>query len=144
MTQTPAQLPGHPGEPATTLAWAFEQPELIGPLQTLSAEALDAVPFGVIGFDAAGLVQRYNRWESQAAGLSPSQVLGMDLFGVVAQCMNNYLVAQRFEDAAASGEALDDTIDYVLTLIMRPCRVKLRLLALPQVALRYVCIDRRA
>ena len=38
--------------------------------------------------------------------------------------MNNYLVAQRFIDEPE----IDDTIDFVLTLRMRPTPVKLRLL----------------
>jgi hypothetical protein len=57
--------------------------------------------------------------------------------------MNNYLVAQRFEDSAAAGTELDETLDYVLTLRMRPSRVRLRLLAAPGTALRYVCIERQ-
>jgi hypothetical protein len=55
--------------------------------------------------------------------------------------MNNFLVAQRFEDAQASGEALDLTVDYVLTLRMRPVKVKLRLLA-GEGPTRYVLVQR--
>jgi hypothetical protein len=57
--------------------------------------------------------------------------------------MNNFLVAQRFEDAAESGTALDDTIDYVLTLRMRPVKVRLRLLAEPSNPVRYVLVQRK-
>jgi photoactive yellow protein len=124
----------------------FDQPQLAARLAELDGagpDALDDLAFGVIGFDAQGMVRRYNRWESQAAGLDHSQVLGLHLFGVVAQCMNNYLVAQRFEDSAAAGTALDETVDYVLTLRMRPCVVKLRLLAEPGRALRYICVERQ-
>jgi photoactive yellow protein len=122
---------------------SFDQADLIFTLQALDAAELDRVPFGIIGFDLEGTVQRYNRWESQAAGLRLDQALGLNLFGVVAQCMNNYLVAQRFDDASSAGEPLDETIDYVLTLRMRPQRVKLRLLSAPGAALRFVCVDRR-
>ncbi|RYH14512.1 MAG: phosphonate transporter, partial [Alphaproteobacteria bacterium] len=100
--------------------------------------------FGVIGFDAGTAVRRYNAFESKAAGLSPQRVLGHALFAVVAPCMNNYLVAQRFEDAAADGSELDATIDYVLTLRMRPVKVRLRLLAAPGAAYRYVLVQRSA
>ena len=98
----------------------------------------------MIGFDPEGVVRRYNTLESTMAGLSLQRVIGNPLFTVVAPCMNNYLVAQRFEDAAASGSALDATIDYVLTLRMRPLKVKLRLLAAPGVTTRFVLINRRA
>ena len=88
------------------------------------------------------MVRRYNSFESKAAGLSPQRVLGSSLFDVVAPCMNNFLVAQRFEDALAESATLDDTINYVLTLRMRPVKVHLRLLAAPDSALPYVLVHR--
>lgn len=103
---------------------------------------LDDLDFGVIAFDLEGIVRRYNRFESTAAGLSPQRVLGSSLFEVVAPCMNNFLVAQRFEDALADSVKLDETINYVLTLRMRPVKVKLRLLAAPDSAMRYVLVHR--
>ena len=123
---------------------AFDQPDLFPSLAAESAEALDSLDFGVIGFDAETIVQQYNAFESRAAGLSPQRVLGQPLFTLVAPCMNNFMVAQRFEDAAASGEPLDATIDYVFTLRMRPVKVRLRLLASPGTALRYVLVQRSA
>lgn len=122
----------------------FDTPEILTLLDTLSDDALDALEFGVIGFDRDGIVRRYNRFESQAAGLQPGQVVGHSLFTVVAPCMNNFMVAQRFEDAQSEGTAMDETIDYVLTLRMRPSRVKLRLLSQPAGSLRYVAVRRTA
>ena len=55
--------------------------------------------------------------------------------------MNNFMVAQHFEDALASSSVLDVTVDYVLTLRMRPVKVKLRLLAAPGGAHRYVLVQ---
>ena len=126
-----------------TLTLSFDSPALLGALMDTSDSALDALDFGVIGFDHDGVVQRYNAFESKCAGLSMDRVQGHHLFKVVAPCMNNYLVAQRFEDAAESGSALDVTIDYVLTLRMRPVKVKLRLLAAPDAAMRFVLVLRR-
>jgi photoactive yellow protein len=120
----------------------FSDPSLHADLERCSSEALDALDFGVIGIDSAGVVQRYNSFESKAAGLSLQRVVGHHLFTVVAPCMNNFMVAQRFEDALASGSSLDATIDYVLTLRMRPVKVKLRLLADPGCAHRYVLVQR--
>ncbi|TWI65382.1 photoactive yellow protein [Pseudoduganella lurida] len=125
-------------------ALAFDQPDLGQQLAALSDADLDEAAFGVIGFDAATVVQRYNRFESQAAGLSPQAVLGQPFFTSVAPCMNNFMVAQRFEDALAEGGALDVTIPYVLTLRMRPTKVQLRLLALPGAAVRYVLVQRQS
>jgi photoactive yellow protein len=124
---------------------AFDQPDLLSVIDAIAAapaEALDDLDFGVIGFDAETVVTHYNAFESRAAGLSPQRVLGHQLFTLVAPCMNNFMVAQRFEDAAQSSAALDETVDYVLTLRMRPSKVKLRLLAGTKPGTRYVLVQR--
>lgn len=123
-------------------ALTFEQADLALRLAACDGEALDALDFGVIGFDAEAVVCRYNAFESNAAGLSLQRVLGQPLFTVVAPCMNNFMVAQRFEDAQAEAGTLDATIDYVLTLRMRPVKVQLRLLATPSSPVRYVLVKR--
>lgn len=112
-------------------------------LRGAPAADIDALAFGIIGFDAEGVVRRYNTHESQMAGLSLERVLGHPFFTVVAPCMNNFMVAQRFEDTAQAGGTLDATIDYVLTLRMRPAKVKLRLLADPTVPLRHLFVQRQ-
>jgi photoactive yellow protein len=121
---------------------SFSEPALQPRLDRLGDSELDTLDFGVIGFDAQGVVCRYNRLESQSAGLSPERVLGRPLFTVVAPCMNNFMVAQRFDDAEADGTVLDLTLPYVLTLRMRPTKVQLRLLATPGTATRYVLVQR--
>ena len=126
-----------------TVSLQFDQHDILTALEALPERDLDTLDFGVIAIDAAGLVRRYNQFESRLAGLSQSRVLGNSLFTTVAPCMNNYLVAQRFEDATAGGTSLDTTLDYVFTLQMRPTKVKLRLLAQPNSPLRYVLVNRR-
>ncbi len=128
---------------STTTSPAFSHPDLGPVIDVMSDEQLDQLEFGVIGFDADTTVRRYSAYESRMAGLSPDRVLGAALFTSVAPCMNNFLVAQRFEDAAIDGTTLDAEIDYVLTLRMRPSKVKLRLLAAPGMSLRYVLVNRR-
>lgn len=126
----------------TDSAVRFDQVDLMPALEACSEGHLDALGFGVIGFDASGEVRRYNAVESRATGLHPEHVIGRPLFTDIAQCMNNYLVAQRFDDAAAAGEPLDATIDYLLTWRMRPTPVRMRLLHQPGIATRYVLIHR--
>jgi photoactive yellow protein len=127
----------------TSATTTFDARGLADLLDASSQEQIDTLDFGVIGFDADANVQRYNAFESQAAGLSPQRVIGEPLFTNVAPCLNNFMVAQRFEDAAEEGSELDDTIDYVLTLRMRPIKVKLRLLAGAGSGTRYVLVQRR-
>ncbi|MEH6435520.1 phosphonate transporter [Massilia sp. DD77] len=126
----------------TATPLTFDTPDLAAHLDRCSTGELDQLDFGVIGFDADTNVHLYNAFESKAAGLSPERVLGQPLFTSVAPCMNNFMVAQRFEDAEAEGAELDATIDYVLTLRMRPVKVALRLLAGPGRANRYVLVQR--
>lgn len=121
----------------------FNDTQVGSRLEALTPEELDHLDFGVIGFDSDTLVRVYNRFESHAAGLRPPSVLGRPLFTEVAPCMNNFMVAQRFEDAAAGAACLDATIDYVLTLRMRPEKVALRLVADPSLKHRYVLVRRR-
>ncbi|MCJ2088458.1 hypothetical protein MKK88_21100 [Methylobacterium sp. E-005] len=107
-------------------------------LLTLEADRLDVLPFGVVGLSSAGIVEIYNATEAQLAGLQRETVLGTHYFSLTAQCMNNFMVAQRFEDEAE----IDAIIDYVLTLRMRPTPVRLRLLKAPQTDRRYILIQR--
>ena len=104
----------------------------------MEAADRDALAFGVIGFSESTEVEIYNATESRLAGLRPERVIGKSYFTGVAPCMNNFLVSQRFEDEAE----LDEVIDYVLTLRMRPTKVKLRMLKQPGVARRYILIQR--
>jgi photoactive yellow protein len=107
-------------------------------LDTMSVDDCDALPFGVVSFGADTLVQTYNATEARMSGLDPSTVVGVPFFDAVAQCMNNFMVAQRFEDEPQ----IDDIVPYVLTLRMRPTKVRLRLLAEQGVPRRYILIER--
>ncbi len=107
-------------------------------LETMTVEERDALPFGVVGFGADTIVQTYNAAEARMSGLDPTTVVGVPFFDAVAQCMNNFLVAQRFEDEAD----LDEIVPYVLTLRMRPTKVRLRLLATAGMPRRYILIER--
>ena len=100
---------------------------------------LDDLPYGVIGLSPDGLVEVYNATESKYAGLPVDKVLGSHFFHNIAQCMNNFLVAQRFIDEPE----LDATFDYVLTFRMRPTPVKMRLLKSRDFTRHYLLIDRR-
>lgn len=121
---------------------AFNDASIGRKLAAISPDDIDALDFGVIGIDAQTMVRLYNAHEAKSAGLAPERVLGQHLFTAVAPCMNNFMVAERFEDTANAGTSLDATIDYVLTLRMRPIKVKLRLIAEPEHSLRYVLIAR--
>ena len=99
---------------------------------------LDALPFGVIGLNKDGVVEIYNQTEATSAGLERDDVMGSHFFLSVAQCMNNFMVAQRLDDE----DELDVVIAYVLTFRMRPTPVRLRLLKQPGFPRRFVLVQR--
>lgn len=107
-------------------------------LDTHDVEVLDALPFGVVGLSSDGIVQIYNATEERLAGLPRQSVIGTHYFSTTAQCMNNFMVAQRFEDEPE----IDTIVDYVLTLRMRPTPVRLRLLKAPGIDHRFILIQR--
>ena len=107
-------------------------------LEAMSEQERDALPCGVVGLDADTIVKSYNATEARMAGLDQASVLGVPFFDAIAQCMNNFMVAQRFVDEPE----LDAIIPYVLTLRMRPTQVRMRLLATPTMPHRYILIER--
>ncbi len=120
---------------AADKAFATISPER---LDASDDEFFDALPFGVVGLSATGLAEIYNAAEVLYAGMRRDSVLGQPFFLMAGVCMNNFLVAQRFEDE----ETIDDILDYVLTFRMRPTAVKLRLLKRPELRRRYLLIQR--
>ena len=116
----------------------FADANMLEQLEGLSESEIDRLPFGVITMDADGIVLHYNTTESTMAGLSRDRVLGLPFFSEVAPCTNNYMVAGRYEEAD-----LDETLDYVFTLRMKPSPVKLRLLKSSKHAHQYMLVWRR-
>ena len=123
---------------------SFEQDQLLESLVKLDSLQLDALPFGVIGFGRDYLISRYNHFESQATGLEKDYVLGKHVFTEIAQCMNNFMVAQRFADAWGSSSSLDESMGYVLTWRMKPTKVKLRLLSAEKHELAFIALSPRS
>jgi photoactive yellow protein len=109
-------------------------------IQTLLAapDRLDTLDFGIIGFNEASEVLIYNACEASSAALRQARVLGKNLFLEIAPCLNNSMVAQRFE----SEPKLDIIIFYVLALRMRPIPVRLRLLKESDSDTRFLLVDR--
>jgi photoactive yellow protein len=107
-------------------------------LARMTPEEVDTLPFGVVGLSSEGIVATYNATESRLAGLTAETVIGSPFFLSVAQCMNNFMVAQRFKEETE----LDVILPYVLTFRMRPTPVKLRLLKTASVPNSYLLIQR--
>lgn len=107
-------------------------------LATLDEIDVDDLPFGVVGLALDGVVTRYNLCESQISGLSAERVVGRRFFADVAPCMDNALVGRRLETA----DEIDETLEYMLSLRMKPTNVRLRLLRSPAADTMYLLVDR--
>ena len=117
----------------------FSSPSILAALDDMAVEQLDDMAFGVIRMDTAGLVTAYNFPESKFSGLSPSRVIGRHFFSSVGQCMNNFMVSDRYE----TEPALDETLNYILTLRVRRTPVRLRLLKDPTSLNMYLLVERK-
>ncbi len=119
----------------------FDAPRLFAELERLSADPsrFDELEFGLIGMQLDGTIVAYNRVESEFSGIKAQRIIGLNFFTDVAPCTNNYLVSGRYE---AESE-LDETIDYVFTLKMRPTRVQLRLLKAEPSPNQFLVVRRR-
>lgn len=107
-------------------------------------QILNALPYGVIGFDENAHICRYNKHESQQSLLTTSEVIACHVFTDVARCMNNALIAGRFEVATSKSIPLDEIIDYVIAFKSGAGPVKIRMLYLPQSPIRYLLLERLA
>ncbi|MEE4279973.1 MAG: PAS domain-containing protein [Halieaceae bacterium] len=108
-------------------------------LDALSAEQLDGIEYGVIRMTHGGIVTDYNSAEQRLSGLQRAQVLGQNFFAEVAPCTNNFMVAQKYLEVTE----LDETIDYVFTLRMKPTPVSLRMLRSASSDFQYLLVWRR-
>jgi hypothetical protein len=108
-----------------------------GRLESADLDFIDSLPFGVVGLTADGITEIYSDALVRFAKLKRDTVIGQPFFLMAGVCMNNFLVAQRFEDE----DNLDTIIDYILTFRMRPTPVKLRMIRQPDLALRYLLIQ---
>lgn len=68
---------------------AFEDITLSA-LATMPDQDLDALTFGVVGLDKAGLFSIYSATEARRTGLDRDAVLGKLFFDEVGPCMNNF------------------------------------------------------
>ena len=117
----------------------FTAADLFDRLVAATPDELDRLPFGVVAMGPDFTVEQYNRAESELSGLTPTRVIGRNLFTSVAPCTNNFMVAHRYE----AEPEIDAVIDYVFTFRMAPRKVRLRLLKRAGVARMYLAVEPR-
>ncbi len=119
---------------------AFDDKDIVQTLSKMSDETLNTLDFGVTGLDNEGLVKNYNNYLVNLSGVSIQKAMGYHYFSNVAPCMNNFMVAQKLEDAIDEKVQFDETINYVLSVRMKPTKVKLRMIHDINLSMSYVLI----
>jgi photoactive yellow protein len=117
-----------PGDNAVqdTFGHNFDDDDLVEALADLSEEALDQAPFGIVRVDDEGVVEFYNQYESELAGVDPDDAVGRNFFTQLAPCSSNRLFHGRFKKGVRSG-TLDERFTYTFTYKMSPTLVQVRM-----------------
>lgn len=106
--------------------YSFDDEELGEALRTCAEDTLNEAPFGIVQVDDDGIVQFYNRYESQLAGVDPEDAMGRNFFTQLAPCSSNRLFHGRFKKGIREG-ALDERFTYTFTYKMSPTLVQVRM-----------------
>jgi photoactive yellow protein len=115
----------------------FDSTDIFDALLNSHDDDLDKLAFGVVGLDKHLVCLQFNAYEQEKSGLSASRVISARFFEQVAPCMNNFLVADRLAD----NQTLDETLDYTLSIRVKPTPAKLRLLAKRDETRRFLLIQ---
>lgn len=102
---------------------SFDAPHIAAQLNCMSNGELDGLAFGVIEMNHQFKVLRYNTAQSRHSGVPSDRVIGQHFFRDAAPWANNVRVAGRYRL-----DSLDETIQYTLSLNMKPHSVTLRML----------------
>jgi len=104
----------------------FDDDEVGERLRQASPTHLNQADFGIVRVDDDGVVEFYNTYESQLAGVEPSEAKGKNFFTQLAPCSNNRIFLGRFKKGVRTG-SLDEQFTYTFTYKMRPTLVDIRL-----------------
>lgn len=117
---------------------SFSDPQVLEWLESQTSEGLDEAPFGVVRMSLDGKVVAYCKSESHITGITPQYAFGKYYFTQIAPCANNLMVAAKYAQPF-----LDEELDYILTYVCEPVRVRLRLLKSPQSQYQYFLVNRK-
>jgi photoactive yellow protein len=70
-------------------------------VKDLSEAELEQLPFGAIELDTAGIILRYNGFESKLSGIHKNRALGKHFFTELAPCTNVKEFYGRFQEGVA-------------------------------------------
>ncbi|GAB2515565.1 photoactive yellow protein [Spirosoma aerophilum] len=117
----------------------FSDPALLDWLEEQTNEQLDEAPFGVVRMTREGVVIAYCKSESHITGIKRDYAVGKYYFTQIAPCANNMMVAAKY-----ALPNLDEELDYMLTYVCEPVKVRLRLLKSPTSRYQYFLVNRKS
>ncbi|ADB36174.1 photoactive yellow protein [Spirosoma linguale] len=117
----------------------FSDLNLLDWLEKQTNEQLEDAPFGVVRMSRDGIVVAYCKSESHITGISKEYAVGKYYFTQIAPCANNQMVAAKYAQPT-----LDEELDYILTYVSEPTKVRLRLLKSPESRYQYFLVNRKA
>lgn len=121
------------------LTITFSDTNLLDWLDQQTDEDLDEAPFGIVRMTREGVVVAYCKSESHITGIAQEYAIGKYYFTQIAPCANNRMVAAKY-----ALPNLDEELDYMLTHVCEPVRVRLRLLKSPQSRYQYFLVNRKS
>lgn len=95
-------------------ASSFVPQHVLEGLGSLEPADADELPFGVIRVDDDGVVELYNRWESEMAKIPQDMAIGRSFFREIAPCTDNRLLSAKFFRGVFT-ESLDLIIDFTFS-----------------------------
>lgn len=107
------------------------EPEILAGLPNLDRTQIDEIDIGLIKVTETGIIEIFNRYESEFSGVQREAAEGRNFFTQVAPCTNNRLFFGRFKKGVEKGE-LDLVIPYTYTYKMRPTHVTIHLYRHPK------------
>ncbi|AUD03318.1 photoactive yellow protein [Spirosoma pollinicola] len=116
----------------------FSDANLLDWLEKQTNEQLDEAPFGVVRMTREGVVVAYCKSESHITGIDQGYALGKYYFTQIAPCANNMMIAAKYAQPT-----LDEELNYILTYVCEPIKVRLRLLKSEQSRYQYFLVNRK-
>lgn len=100
---------------------------IIGEVGMMSVPELDALPFGAIRLDPAGMILAYNKSEERISGRAAKDVVGRNFFQDIAPCTR----VRRFFGAFQTGverRDLNEVFDFTFRFPAAPREVRIRMI----------------
>jgi len=84
-------------------AFLPNQRDVLYDADSLTAEELDALPYGMIQLDESGVVLRYSTVETRLSGVTAAECVGRSFFDEIAPCTHVAEFYGRFVDGVRAG-----------------------------------------